>query len=88
MEVAEAILVRRQSNRSARPPRRARACAGPDAAANGAPAERQVSAPAAEEPPVTEATEQTAPAGESFGPMPNHPASSAAIDAAKGKGVR
>jgi len=86
MEVAEAILARRQSNGSARPPRRARACARPDAAANGAPAERQVPAPAAEESPATEATQPTAPAGESFGPMPDHPAPAAALEAAKGKG--
>ena len=86
MEVAEAILARRQSKGSARSPRRARACAGPGAGANGAPAERQVSAPAAEEPPATEATQPSAPAGESFGPMPDHPAPAAALEAAKGKG--
>ncbi len=86
MEVAEAILARRQSNGSARSPRRARACAGPGAGANGAPAERQVSAPAAEEPSAREATQPSAPAGESFGPMPDHPAPAAALEAAKGKG--
>ena len=86
MEVAEAILARRQSNGPARPPRRARACARPGAVANGAPAERQAPAPAAEEPPATEATQPSAPAGESFGPMPDHPAPAAALEAAKGKG--
>ncbi len=88
-EVAEAIMTRMRSNGSAgRTAARSRAsCAStPSAAANGTPAELKAPAPAVQDSPATEAPRQAAPAGESFRPMPDHPAPSAAIDAAKGKG--